>query len=93
MRKIDPYERRVLEAFDRGELKSVATKAEVAKLGVRGRFGPRVFTGDTKHCRDGVIVKRHPRLLVLPAGTRNVHVARNDVLGIVGHCSHLNGLK
>ena len=32
MRKIDPYERRVLDAFDRGELKSVATKAEVAKF-------------------------------------------------------------
>ena len=32
MRKIDPYERRVLGAFDRGELKSVATKAELAKF-------------------------------------------------------------
>ncbi len=32
MRKIDPYERGVLNAFDRGELKSVATKAEVAKF-------------------------------------------------------------
>ena len=32
MGKIDSYERRVLDAFDRGELKSVATKAEVAKF-------------------------------------------------------------
>ena len=32
MRKIDPYERRVLDAFDRGELKSVASKAELAKF-------------------------------------------------------------
>lgn len=32
MRKIDPYERGVLDAFDRGELKSVATKAEMAKF-------------------------------------------------------------
>ena len=32
MRKIDPYERRVLGAFDRGELKSVASKAELAKF-------------------------------------------------------------
>jgi len=32
MRKIDPYERQVLGAFDRGDLKSVATKAELAKL-------------------------------------------------------------
>ena len=32
MRKIDPYERLVLGAFDRGHLKSVATKAEVAKF-------------------------------------------------------------
>ena len=32
MRKVDPYERLVLGAFDRGHLKSVATKAEVAKF-------------------------------------------------------------
>jgi predicted DNA binding CopG/RHH family protein len=32
MGKIDPYERHVLDAFDRGELKSVANKAEVAKF-------------------------------------------------------------
>ena len=32
MRKLDPYERRVLEAFDKGELKSVATKSEMAKF-------------------------------------------------------------
>lgn len=32
MPKIDPYERLVLGAFDRGQLKSVGTKAEIAKL-------------------------------------------------------------
>ena len=32
MRKINPYERLVLGAFDKGHLKSVATKAEVAKF-------------------------------------------------------------
>jgi predicted DNA binding CopG/RHH family protein len=32
MRKTDPYERHVLGAFDRGDLKSVATKAELSKL-------------------------------------------------------------
>lgn len=32
MPKIDPYERRVLAAFDRGELESVATKAELARF-------------------------------------------------------------
>ena len=32
MRKIDPYERLVLGAFDRGHLTSVATKAEIAKF-------------------------------------------------------------
>jgi len=32
MRKLDPYERRVLDAFDKGALKSVATKSEVAKF-------------------------------------------------------------
>lgn len=32
MRKIEPYERQVLGAFDKGELVSVATKAELAKL-------------------------------------------------------------
>jgi predicted DNA binding CopG/RHH family protein len=32
MRKIDPYEKLVLGAFDRGRLESVATKAELAKL-------------------------------------------------------------
>ena len=32
MRKIDPYERLVLGAFDKGRLESVATKGEVAKL-------------------------------------------------------------
>ena len=32
MRRLDPYERRVLEAFDKGALKSVATKSEVAKF-------------------------------------------------------------
>jgi len=32
MRRLDPYERRVLEAFDKGKLKSVATKSEVAKF-------------------------------------------------------------
>src|SRR5205085_1713975 len=32
MRKIDPYERQVLSAFDRGELRSVATKADLAKF-------------------------------------------------------------
>ena len=30
MRKIDPYERHILGAFERGTLKSVATKAELA---------------------------------------------------------------
>ena len=37
MRKIDPYERRVLDAFDRGELKSVATRTEVAKFKAAAR--------------------------------------------------------
>ena len=32
MRKVDRYERHVLGAFERGTLKSVATKAELAKL-------------------------------------------------------------
>jgi predicted DNA binding CopG/RHH family protein len=32
MRKIDPYERRILAAFDRGELESVATRAELARF-------------------------------------------------------------
>ena len=32
MKKTDPYERRVLDAYDSGELKSVATKAELAKF-------------------------------------------------------------
>ena len=32
MPKIDPYERQVLGAFERGMLKSVATKAELAKF-------------------------------------------------------------
>ena len=57
---------------------------------MRGRFGPCVFTGDAEHRRDGVIAKRHQRLLVLPAGTRNVHEAR---LGMVGHRSHLGDLS
>lgn len=30
MRKIDPYERQILGAFERGKLKSVATKTELA---------------------------------------------------------------
>lgn len=37
MQKIDPYERSVLHAFDRGEFKSVATKAELAKMRAAAR--------------------------------------------------------
>ena len=32
MPKIDDYEREILSAYDKGQLKSVATKAELAKL-------------------------------------------------------------
>jgi len=53
-------------------------EAEVAKLGARGWFGPRMFTRHTEHRRDGVIAKRHHRLLVFPARTRDVHVAVDD---------------
>ena len=76
-----------------GIVQSLSIEAEVAKLGVRGRFGPRVFTLDAEHRRDGVIAKRHQRLLVLPAGTGNVHEARNDRFVAVGHCPHLGVLK
>ena len=37
MRKLEPYERRVLDAFDKGELKSVATRTEVAKFKAAAR--------------------------------------------------------
>jgi predicted DNA binding CopG/RHH family protein len=37
MRKIDPYERHVLDAFERGKLKSVATKAELAAFKAAAR--------------------------------------------------------
>lgn len=37
MPKIDPYELEVLAAFDRGQLKSVATKAELAKFKAAAR--------------------------------------------------------
>ena len=37
MRRLDPYERRVLDAFDKGELKSVATRTEVAKFKAAAR--------------------------------------------------------
>ena len=37
MPKIDPYERQVLDAFERGKLKSVATKAELAKFKLAAR--------------------------------------------------------
>jgi predicted DNA binding CopG/RHH family protein len=37
MPKIDAYEQEVLSAFERGELKSVATKAELAKLKAAAR--------------------------------------------------------
>jgi predicted DNA binding CopG/RHH family protein len=37
MTKLDAYETQVLAAFDRGELKSVATKAELAKFRAAAR--------------------------------------------------------
>lgn len=37
MTKLDAYEAEVLAAFDRGELKSVATKAELAKFRAAAR--------------------------------------------------------
>jgi predicted DNA binding CopG/RHH family protein len=37
MRKLEPYERRVLDAFDKGELKSVATRTELAKFKAAAR--------------------------------------------------------
>ena len=37
MRKIDPYERRVLDAFERGKLRSIATKAELAAFKAAAR--------------------------------------------------------
>jgi len=37
MQKIDPYERSVLRAFDADELRSVATKAELARMRAAAR--------------------------------------------------------
>jgi predicted DNA binding CopG/RHH family protein len=37
MPKTDPYERELLSAFDKGTLKSVATKAELSKLKAAAR--------------------------------------------------------
>ncbi len=37
MSKIDAYEAKVLEAFEKGKLKSVATKAELARLKAAAR--------------------------------------------------------
>ena len=37
MPKIDAYEQEVLEAFEKGQLKSVATKAELARLKAAAR--------------------------------------------------------
>jgi predicted DNA binding CopG/RHH family protein len=37
MKKADAYEREVIEAFDRGALQSVATKAEMARLKAAAR--------------------------------------------------------
>jgi hypothetical protein len=37
MPKIDAYEQEVLTAFDKGQLKSVATKAELAKFKAAAR--------------------------------------------------------
>ena len=59
--------------------------AEVAKLGVRGWFGPRMFTGHTEHRCDCVIAERHHRSLVFPARTRDVHAAVDDDIGGISH--------
>jgi predicted DNA binding CopG/RHH family protein len=37
MRKLDPYERRILDAFDRGKLESVVSKGELAKFKAAAR--------------------------------------------------------
>ena len=37
MRKIDQYEREILEAFEKGKLKSVATKSELARFKAAAR--------------------------------------------------------
>lgn len=39
MPKIDAYEHEVLAAFEKGQLKSVATKAELAKFKAAARYG------------------------------------------------------
>jgi hypothetical protein len=39
MPKIDAYEHEVLTAFEKGQLKSVATKAELARFKAAARYG------------------------------------------------------
>jgi len=47
MRKLEPYERRFLEAFDKGALKSIATRTEVAKFKAAARAPPSRIDGST----------------------------------------------
>ena len=53
--------------------------------GLRGWFGPRMFTGHTEHRCDCVIAERHHRSLVFPARTRDVHLAVDDDIGGISH--------
>jgi hypothetical protein len=50
MPKIDAYELEVLTAFEKGQLKSVATKAELAKLKAARALRRSRIAGSTSAC-------------------------------------------
>ena len=62
-----------------------------------GRFGPRLFTGNTEHHREHVVAKRDEGLRVLSAGAGNIDLSMHEHVFVVGwtegHAAHLGNLK
>lgn len=101
MSKIDAYEHEVLAAFDSGQLKSVATKAELAKFKAAARataikdrrVNIRLSSGDLSDIQVKALEEGVPYQTLIASVLHKYVTGRLAEPGVAKHASHVTAKR